>query len=365
MTGSGAARALPALVLALAAATAAPARAQGVAVQVGRLFDDGGWSTYSVGWTRMLFGSLGAQVGGVYLRQPGSTARLFGATLDAAVFRGGRPGAYAIAGLGAGLGSGSAEATWHSWSAGVGYELFPLPFLSIAAEGRYREMQPAARSGPELAIRIGTVFGARGAPAPLPVSTRSPAAPVIPGPQDDSGSAPAAAEGRAVPAPEPRADAVTLATAADRGAVTRRDDAEAVALDVIRIAEGEVGTRYRLGGTGGAGDGFDCSGLIQYSFARYGIELPRRSVDQARRGREVGTRMGELRPGDILTFSASGGGRVTHVGLYMGDGRFIHSASKGVQISRLSSDDPQGRYWVRRWVGARRVLETGGGAGRP
>lgn len=350
-----------ACLLALAAAGASPARAQGVAVQVGRLFDDGGWTAYSAGWTHALFGSLGAQVGGVYLRRPGSTARLFGATLDAALFRGGRPGLYAIAGLGGGVGTGSAESWWHSWSAGIGYELFPLASLSLSAEGRYREIQPAARAGPELAIRIGTAFGARGTPAPLPVA-------VGPGPVDTSvvsRAEPSPRESRSestvvspTASPVPVAAAAPLATGASRGTVIHRDDADAVARDVIRIAEGEIGTRYRLGGSGEAGDGFDCSGLIQYAFARYGIELPRRSVDQARRGREIGKSESELRAGDILTFSTSGGGRVTHVGLYMGDGRFIHSASRGVQISRLSRDDPQGRYWVRRWVGSRRILEA-------
>ena len=349
MTGVGMIRRAAASALALAAGLAsglaAPpaAAAQGVALQVGHLFDDGGWTAYSAGWTHSLTGSIGAQLGGVYLRRPGSTERLFGATLDAVLFRGGHPGPYAIAGVGAGLGTGSAESWWNSWSAGLGYELFPLPFLSIAAEGRYRQMQPSARSGPELAIRIGTVFGARRVSAPLP------------GTAGTSG-ADAAAEPGAAPAGTP--GPVPLATAASRASVVRRSDADAVASDVIRIAENEIGTRYQLGGTGGAGDGFDCSGLIQYAFARYGIELPRRSVDQARRGREIGTRVTELRAGDILTFSTSGGGRVTHVGLYMGDGRFIHSASKGVQISRLSRDDPQGRYWVRRWVGSRRIIET-------
>ena len=365
MTSVRAARSLPATVLALAAGLATglaavpAAQAQGVALQVGHLFDDGGWTAYSAGWTHSLAGSIGAQLGGVYLRRSGSTARLFGATLDAALFRGGGPGAYAIAGLWAGLGTGGAESWWHSWSAGLGYELFPLPFLSVAAEGRYREMRPSARSGPELGIRIGTVFGARGVSAPLPVSagTPGPGAAVVSrtGEIRADSSTPgveAAPEGTPTPVP--------LSTAADRGAVVHRSDADAVASEVIRIAEGEIGTRYQLGGTGGTGDGFDCSGLIQYAFARYGIELPRRSVDQARRGREVGTRMTELRAGDILTFSTSGGGRVTHVGLYMGDGRFIHSATKGVQISRLSRDDPQGRYWVRRWVGSRRILEPDG-----
>jgi len=61
-------------------------------------------------------------------------------------------------------------------------------------------------------------------------------------------------------------------------------------------------------------------------------------------------------PGDILTFRKSSKGAVSHVGLYLGDGRFIHSASGGVQVSVLSPDDPYGKWWWQRWAGARRIV---------
>jgi probable lipoprotein NlpC len=117
-----------------------------------------------------------------------------------------------------------------------------------------------------------------------------------------------------------------------------------------------MGTAYRLGGTTSAG--FDCSGLIQYAYAQHGIALPRTSAEQARAGVQVDRRLDALRPGDILTFSNSGG-PVTHVGLYVGDGRFVHSATGGVQLSRLGPDDPYGKWWWARWVGARRVAREG------
>ena len=102
-------------------------------------------------------------------------------------------------------------------------------------------------------------------------------------------------------------------------------------------------------------EGFDCSGLIQYAYGRYGITVPRTSSEQAQAGEKVDRTLDALEPGDILTFSNSRG-PVTHVGLYVGDGRFIHSASRGVQLSLLNPDDPYGKWWYHRWVGVRRIV---------
>jgi cell wall-associated NlpC family hydrolase len=124
---------------------------------------------------------------------------------------------------------------------------------------------------------------------------------------------------------------------------------------VIRTAGDAMGRPYEWGGTGEDGAGFDCSGLIQHAYAAHGIALPRTSAAQAREGEAVSRKLGNLAPGDLLTFS-NRGGPVTHVGLYLGEGRFIHSASRGVQVSVLSDDDPYGRWWYRRWVGARRII---------
>ncbi|MGH7703775.1 MAG: C40 family peptidase, partial [Gemmatimonadales bacterium] len=123
---------------------------------------------------------------------------------------------------------------------------------------------------------------------------------------------------------------------------------------VVQTATSVMGTPYRWGGEGA--NGFDCSGLIQYAYRQHGVMLPRRGVDQAREGRGIDRSLDALIPGDILTFSQDND-RVTHVGLYLGDGKFIHSATGGVQLSVLSPDDTYGRWWWNRWVGARRIIE--------
>ena len=114
-----------------------------------------------------------------------------------------------------------------------------------------------------------------------------------------------------------------------------------------------MGTPYVWGGTGD--NGFDCSGLIQYAYSEHGIILPRISRDQARYGEYVEPRVGNLQPGDILGFAVTGG-RVSHVGLYVGNGQFIHSSSSGVKLSSLTSTDGDSRWYQQRWVVARRVL---------
>ena len=127
------------------------------------------------------------------------------------------------------------------------------------------------------------------------------------------------------------------------------------AADVVRSALAVLGTPYVWGGT--AENGFDCSGLVQWAYRQHGLRLPRTSRDQASAGALVTPVIEALHPGDILLFAAQPGGGVTHVGLYVGDQTFIHSSNNGVKLSRLQSQDPDGAWWVTRWVGARRVIE--------
>jgi len=123
-----------------------------------------------------------------------------------------------------------------------------------------------------------------------------------------------------------------------------------IALAVVETAFEAIGTPYEWGGTDA--NGFDCSGLIRYSYGQFGIELPRISRDQLQRGTPVERRVGVLRPGDVLGFSAVVGGAATHVGLYVGDGQFIHSSTSGVRVSDLREP-----YWQQHFVAARRMVQ--------
>jgi len=131
---------------------------------------------------------------------------------------------------------------------------------------------------------------------------------------------------------------------------TRPESAEAILAAVVELALGSIGSPYQWGGTDA--NGFDCSGLIQFAYGRYGIRLPRVSGDQIRAGSPVVTEPSLLRPGDVLGFSADGKSGTSHVALYVGDDEFIHSSTTGVRVSTLR--DP---YWRSRLVAARRIVD--------
>lgn len=324
------------LLLACAAATV---EAQGIEGKIGRFYESDGWTLYRLGMSRPLVGPLGTTLHGDYMRRAGDAEGAFaGVGVDVTAFQGGGNGPYLVAGLGGGMGSPhsrSFSSLWTSWSAGAGYELVPASFLRFGVEGRWREISLDRRSGLELAAGLSLNLGG-GPRRPAPDPARMPTSRRV-----DRGSADGEPRpGTSTPSAMPR-----TATRAPR-----------LADSVIATATEVMGRPYEYGGTGSDGGGFDCSGLIQYAYARHGITLPRRSTDQAREGAPVKASLTALAPGDLLTFS-NRGGPVTHVGLYIGEGRFIHSASHGVQVSTLSGDDPYGRWWYVRWVGARRLVQ--------
>jgi cell wall-associated NlpC family hydrolase len=130
----------------------------------------------------------------------------------------------------------------------------------------------------------------------------------------------------------------------------------ALAVQVVQTALAAMGEPYRWGGTS-TEEGFDCSGLVWYAYQKHGMNIPRTSRDQGQSGIAVAPDIAMLSPGDILLFS-NRGGRVTHVGLYIGSAQFIHATtSGGVRVGLLDgTGDANDRWYRDRWVGARRVL---------
>lgn len=125
----------------------------------------------------------------------------------------------------------------------------------------------------------------------------------------------------------------------------------AAANDVLMRAIGLVGTPYLYGGNTPQ-SGFDCSGLVDFVFLdAAGLQLPRSTreliaSDAPRVGRD------DLQPGDLVFFNP-GGGQASHIGIYVGEGRFVHAPSSGgtVRLDALES-----AYWQRAFQGAKRVL---------
>ena len=101
-------------------------------------------------------------------------------------------------------------------------------------------------------------------------------------------------------------------------------------MEAARIALDQVGTPYRYGGS--APTGFDCSGLVHYSYGRAGKALPRTTGQLWNSTRPVGR--SELRHGDLVFFNVDG--KMSHVGLYVGDQKFVHAPSSGRSVSVAS-----------------------------
>ena len=113
-----------------------------------------------------------------------------------------------------------------------------------------------------------------------------------------------------------------------------------------------LGIRYKRGGNDPE-SGLDCSGLVQYVFKEaWGKELPRTSAEISRVGERVDVK--ELQPGDLVFYNTLRRG-FSHVGIYLGDSKFIHAPSSGGKV-RIESMDLS--YWKKRFNGARRIQDT-------
>ncbi|MCB1575310.1 MAG: C40 family peptidase, partial [Xanthomonadales bacterium] len=140
---------------------------------------------------------------------------------------------------------------------------------------------------------------------------------------------------------------IAPASAGSSAAAEPADSLSPVQL-LTRLADGLRNIRYKRGGRSPK-TGFDCSGFVRYVFRQgIGAELPNTSSAQFHTGHAVAR--DDLRSGDLVFFRTRGK-RVSHVGIYLGEGRFIHAPSSGktVSISSLSE-----HYWSRRFAGARR-----------
>ncbi|MBX9347232.1 C40 family peptidase [Chromobacterium vaccinii] len=145
--------------------------------------------------------------------------------------------------------------------------------------------------------------------------------------------------------------------AADSSATDKSDDPiskyaapqEDAVGDLLLQAMSLLGVAYRFGGNT-PDDGLDCSGFIRYVFQKsLRVNLPRTAAEMARVGKSVGR--GELMPGDLVFFNTLGRS-YSHVGIYMGNNKFIHAprTGKNIEVSNLSQS-----YWTARYNGARRV----------
>jgi hypothetical protein len=120
--------------------------------------------------------------------------------------------------------------------------------------------------------------------------------------------------------------------------------------EIVRTANQFIGVRYRWGGQS-SDTGFDCSGLTMAVYRLNGLELPRSSRQQWKVGKPVES--GQLSKGDLVFFATSGSGRVSHVGIYIGNKKFLHAPSSGrrIRISSMSNS-----YYKSRYLGARTYL---------
>ncbi|KHD85596.1 C40 family peptidase [Bacillus ginsengihumi] len=117
---------------------------------------------------------------------------------------------------------------------------------------------------------------------------------------------------------------------------------------VVNTAKHYIGTPYRWGGT--TPKGFDCSGFVGYTFKKVGKNLPRTAAAMYKKGKHISK--SKLKTGDLVFFHTSSSYKKTasHVAIYIGHNKVIHSVSQGVKIDSLNNV-----YWKKKYIGARRI----------
>ncbi|MFK5914887.1 MAG: C40 family peptidase [Woeseiaceae bacterium] len=119
---------------------------------------------------------------------------------------------------------------------------------------------------------------------------------------------------------------------------------------VVSIAKKMLGVKYKYGGSSPK-QGFDCSGLVQYSHKSIGKSLPRTTYQLYKSAKPVARRY--LQKGDLVFFKTSVSRAVSHVGIYLGNNKFIHAPSSGKRVKINSMNE---KYWRKRFAGGGRVL---------
>jgi cell wall-associated NlpC family hydrolase len=245
---------------------------------------------------------------------------------------------YSFAGLG--LESSAQPVTFtdaiRTWSYGGGLQLALGRLLSVNGEVRSRHLAAPATAADSQFVRaleyrvgIGFHFGGRRS-FPSVYSRRT---------SDKPPSAPRPAR-----------------TSRTTWPVSTSSSASGAARRVVPTAEQYIGTQYRYGGTSPR-TGFDCSGFVQYVYGTQGVDLPRTSRQMAGAGISVNPSRRSLAVGDLMLFAQ--GGRISHVAIYAGNGRFIHSSSSGNGVRYDDLDTRRGRWFADHLVAARRVAGDG------
>ena len=129
-----------------------------------------------------------------------------------------------------------------------------------------------------------------------------------------------------------------------------RTDVIPLNVQIVDFAEKFLGVKYKYGGS--SPDGFDCSGFTSYVYKHFGYTLNRVASDQTAHGVEVSK--DNLIAGDLVFFRSNGSSHISHVGIYVADGTFIHASSPG---SDVKYDTLNSGYYCKNYVTARRIVQ--------
>jgi cell wall-associated NlpC family hydrolase len=226
-----------------------------------------------------------------------------------------------------------------TWSYGGGLQLALGHVLSVNGEARWRHLAaPATYADSQfvrgIEYRVGLGFHFGGSRSRTSVYARR---------TSSTSSGPLSAPR---PSRAPTRTTWPVSTSSASGAARR----------VVPTAEQYIGVPYRYGGASPR-TGFDCSGFVQYVYGTQGVDLPRTSRQMAGSGVAVTPSTRSMQVGDLMLFQQ--GGRISHVAIYAGNGRFIHSSSSGHGVRYDDLGTRRGQWFADHLVAARRVAGDG------